>query len=98
VQWDVDVKARSSEARSPSGTPTPLRLGGRSARGGSAHVDHLATDDAPEEVRASSGTNLDRLRLLAARRDPANSLRLDPDDAPVAPRAGRFVDSVLPTR
>ena len=51
---------------------------------GSAYVNHIATDDAPEKVRASFGAGLDRLRLLKARYDPANLFRLNPNIAPMA--------------
>jgi FAD/FMN-containing dehydrogenase len=59
---------------------------------GSAYINHLATDDAPEKVRASFGTNFDRLRLLKARYDPANLFRLNPNITPVAPQPRRSSD------
>ena len=50
---------------------------------GSAYVNHLATDDRPEKVRASYGTNLDRLRQLKTRFDPSNLFRMNPNIAPL---------------
>ena len=49
---------------------------------GSAYVNHLALDDAPEKVRASYGTNHPRLAMLKARYDPTNLFRVNPNIQP----------------
>ena len=49
---------------------------------GSAYVNHLAVDDAPEKVRASYGTNHARLSLLKARYDPTNVFRVNANILP----------------
>ena len=49
---------------------------------GSAYVNHLATDDRPEKVRASFGTNYGRLRALKAVYDPTNLFRVNANIAP----------------
>ena len=49
---------------------------------GSAYVNHLATDDAPEKVRASFGENYARLRQVKANYDPSNLFRLNANIAP----------------
>ena len=88
-QWDFDVIAQWTEAGESERHTDWLRSNWAAAEPhmeGSAYINHLATDDAPEKVRASFGTNLDRLRLLKARYDPANLFRLNPNIAPVAPQ------------
>jgi FAD/FMN-containing dehydrogenase len=49
---------------------------------GMAYVNHLATDDRPEKVRASFGENYGRLRALKAKYDPKNLFRLTANVAP----------------
>ncbi|MGY1708363.1 FAD-binding oxidoreductase [Geodermatophilus sp. SYSU D00758] len=88
VQWDVDVIAQWTEAGESERHTDWLRSSWAAAEPhmkGSAYVNHLATDDPPEKVRASFGANLDRLRLLKARYDPGNLFRLNPNITPVAP-------------
>ncbi|MGY1700807.1 FAD-binding oxidoreductase [Geodermatophilus sp. SYSU D00766] len=88
VQWDVDVIAQWTEAGESGRHTDWLRSHWAAAEPhlqGSGYVNHLATDDPPEKVRASFGTNLDRLRLLKARYDPGNLFRLNPNITPVAP-------------
>jgi FAD/FMN-containing dehydrogenase len=92
AQWDVDVIAQWTEAGESERHTGWLRSNWAAAEPhmkGSAYINHLATDDAPEKVRASFGTNLDRLRLLKARYDPANLFRLNPNITPVAPQPRR---------
>ncbi len=52
----------------------PNRTAGRPHLDGSAYVNHIALDDAPEKIRASYGTNYRRLSLLKARYDPTKPL------------------------
>jgi FAD/FMN-containing dehydrogenase len=49
---------------------------------GSAYVNHIALDDAPEKVRASYGKNHRRLSLLKARYDPTNVFRVNANILP----------------
>jgi FAD/FMN-containing dehydrogenase len=49
---------------------------------GNAYVNHLAGDDRPEKVRASYGTNYDRLVALKRKYDPSNLFSLNPNIAP----------------
>jgi hypothetical protein len=44
---------------------------------GSAYVNHLASDDQPEKIRASYGNNYQRLRDLKTIYDPGNIFRLN---------------------
>ena len=49
---------------------------------GTAYVNHLATDDRPEKVRASFGENYARLRALKAKYDPRNLFRMNANITP----------------
>ena len=49
---------------------------------GSAYVNHISADDAPEKIRASYGSNHERLTALKARYDPSNLFRLNPNIRP----------------
>ena len=50
--------------------------------GETAYLNHIAADDPPEKVRASYGTNLERLRQLKTKYDPTNFFRLNPNITP----------------
>ena len=52
------------------------------ALGNTSYINHLAADDPPEKVRASYGTNLERLRQLKTKYDPTNFFRLNPNITP----------------
>jgi FAD/FMN-containing dehydrogenase len=49
---------------------------------GTAYVNHLASDDRPEKVRASFGQNYDRLRQIKRIYDPTNLFRMNANIAP----------------
>jgi len=49
---------------------------------GTAYVNHLASDDRPEKVRASFGENYARLRTLKAKYDPQNLFRMNANITP----------------
>lgn len=51
-----------------------------------SYINHISADDQPEKIRASYGTNYERLRQLKAIYDPNNLFRLNPNitPAPVA--------------
>lgn len=87
-QWDVDVIAQWADPAASAANTDWLRSVWASAEphlAGSAYVNHIAGDDPPEKVRASFGSNLDRLRTLKGRYDPTNLFRLNPNITPVAP-------------
>jgi hypothetical protein len=47
-----------------------------------SYINHIADDDRAEKVRASYGTNFDRLRQVRAKYDPGNLFRMNPNIAP----------------
>jgi FAD/FMN-containing dehydrogenase len=47
-----------------------------------SYINHIADDDGAEKVRASYGSNFDRLRQLKTKYDPANLFRLNPNITP----------------
>jgi FAD/FMN-containing dehydrogenase len=49
---------------------------------GSGYINHLSGDERPEQVRASYGSNLARLRQLKTSYDPANTFRMNPNITP----------------
>jgi FAD/FMN-containing dehydrogenase len=51
---------------------------------GSAYVNHLAADDRPEKVRASFGSNYQRLRELKKVYDPTNLFRVNANIPPAS--------------
>ncbi len=85
VQWDFDAigqwadpmeSARHIEwVRQAWDKMTP-------GLGSTGYINHLAADDPPEKVRASYGTNLERLRQLKTKYDPTNFFRLNPNITP----------------
>ena len=54
----------------------------RAAPKGSAYINHISADDAPEKVRASYGANHERLRILKGKYDPTNLFRNNPNIQP----------------
>ena len=49
---------------------------------GCGYINHLSGDEHPEQVRASYGSNLARLRQLKTSYDPANTFRMNPNITP----------------
>ena len=49
---------------------------------GAAYVNHIAGDDKPEKVRASSGENDEKLVALKDKYDPTNMFQLNPNIKP----------------
>jgi len=49
---------------------------------GSVYINHVAVDDRPEFIRASSGSNYNRLRELKSVSDPINPFRVNLNIAP----------------
>ena len=85
TQWDFDLIGQWADAaesarhiawvKSLWGKLEPHLLG-------TAYVNHLASDDRPEKVRASFGQNYDRLRKVKGVYDPTNLFRLNANIAP----------------
>jgi FAD/FMN-containing dehydrogenase len=49
---------------------------------GTTYINHMAGDDRPERIRASYGTNHDRLAAVKQKYDPENFFRLNPNIKP----------------
>jgi FAD/FMN-containing dehydrogenase len=49
---------------------------------GGAYVNHLAADDRPEKLRASYGSNYQRLLAVKRKYDPSNLFRFNPNIQP----------------
>lgn len=85
LQWDIDVIGQWEDAtestrhiqwvREVWGQMEPLMPH-------RAYINHIAEDDGTEKVRASYGSNFDRLRQVKAKYDPTNLFRLNPNIAP----------------
>jgi FAD/FMN-containing dehydrogenase len=85
AQWDFDLIGQWADAGESDGHVGWLRdAWGKTEPHlqGSAYINHLALDDAPEKVRASYGANHDRLRKVKAQYDPTNLFRLNPNVLP----------------
>jgi FAD/FMN-containing dehydrogenase len=85
AQWDFDVIGQWSDGSESERHIAWVRdtwLACLPFLDESGYVNHISGDDRPEKVRASYGTNLDRLRRLKARYDPANVLRMNPNITP----------------
>jgi hypothetical protein len=85
AQWDFDAIGQWADATTSDRHVTWVReiwsrfephLLGR------AYVNHLATDDSPEVIRASFGDNYTRLRQLKTSYDPTNLFRLNANIPP----------------
>jgi hypothetical protein len=84
-QWDFDLVGQWGEAPESDRHVAWLREAWRQCEphlDGSAYVNHLAADDAPEKVRASYGANHARLSELKARYDPDNVFHLNANIRP----------------
>jgi FAD/FMN-containing dehydrogenase len=85
AQWDLNVVAQwldpaESERHIAWGRQLWARI--EPLTGGSAYINHIAGDDRPERVRASYGTNYEKLVLLKNEYDPTNLFRLNPNIRP----------------
>ena len=78
--WDFDAIGQWTESRESTTHIDWVRSCWRGLEPhlqGTAYVNHLASDDRPEKVRASFGENYGRLRALKAKYDPTNLFRLN---------------------
>jgi FAD/FMN-containing dehydrogenase len=83
--WDVDVLGQwdnpaESDPHIPWVRATWDKMAPFMQAGG--YINHLAAEDPPEKVRASYGSNHERLRQLKAQYDPTNLFRLNPNITP----------------
>jgi FAD/FMN-containing dehydrogenase len=85
TQWDFDVITQWTDGpESPRHTSWLRSIWSQLEPHleGSGYVNHLATDDRPDKVRASFGDNYGRLRQLKAVYDPTNMFRMNPNIKP----------------
>jgi FAD/FMN-containing dehydrogenase len=83
--WDVNVVAQwldgaESERHIAWGRQLWARI--EPLTGGRVYINHFASDDRPERVRASYGANYARLAVLKRTYDPDNLFRLNPNIRP----------------
>jgi FAD binding domain/Berberine and berberine like len=85
AQWDFDAIGQWVE-----GSESPVHIGWlKDIWGklephlkGSVYINHVAADDGVEKIRASYGTNHQRLRTIKAKYDPANLFRVNANIPP----------------
>jgi FAD/FMN-containing dehydrogenase len=85
VQWDFDVIGQWADPAESARHIDWVRQAWDKMSpvlGDTGYINHLAADDPPDRVRASYGTNLERLRQLKTKYDPTNFFRLNPNIAP----------------
>ena len=85
TQWDFDAIgqwAEPSESQQHIAWVRTLWDSLQPHLEGSAYVNHIALDDAPEKIRASYGTNHGRLSQLKALYDPTNLFRVNANILP----------------
>ena len=85
VQWDLDAIAQWADPAESDRHVSWLRHAWSQFEphtAPSSYINHLSDDDHPEKIRASYGTNHDRLRRLKGVYDPTNLFRLNPNIRP----------------
>jgi FAD/FMN-containing dehydrogenase len=84
--WDFDAIGQWSELTESDGHTAWVRTAWDAFAphlgDGSGYINHLSGDERPEQVRASYGSNLARLRRLKAAYDPDNTFRMNPNIGP----------------
>jgi hypothetical protein len=84
-QWDFDTIGQWTDGAESAGHIAWVReMWGRLEPHlqGSAYINHISADDQPEKIRASFGTNYQRLRVIKAVYDKANQFRVNSNIAP----------------
>lgn len=85
TQWDVDLIGQWIDGAESDRHIDWLRTAWQQCEPhllGSAYVNHLADDDPAEKVRASYGSNHERLRRIKGAVDPANRFRVNANISP----------------
>ena len=85
TQWDFDAIGQWAEPAESTEHITWLRGVWDRCQPhleGSAYVNHIATDDSPEKIRASYGSNHAQLSMLKRRFDPTNLFRINANITP----------------
>jgi Berberine and berberine like len=85
VQWDLDAIAQWADPAESDRHISWLRHAWSEIERHTApasYINHISDDDRPEKIRASFGTNHDRLRRLKGVYDPTNLFRLNPNISP----------------
>ena len=85
VQWDFDAIGQWADTMESARHIEWVRQAWDKMTpglGSTGYINHHAADDPPEKVRASYGTNLERLRQLKTKYDPTNFFRLNPNITP----------------
>jgi FAD/FMN-containing dehydrogenase len=84
--WDFDALGQWAELAESDDHRSWLRTAWDSFTphlgDGSSYINHLSGEERPEQVRASYGSNLARLRQSKATYDPANTFRMNPNIEP----------------
>jgi FAD/FMN-containing dehydrogenase len=84
--WDFDAIGQWTELTESDGHTSWVRTAWDAFTPHLGHaggyINHLSGDDRPEQVRASYGTNLVRLRQLKTKYDPTNVFRMNPNINP----------------
>jgi len=84
-QWDLNIVAQwidPAQSEACIGWVRQVWAQMEPLTSGSAYINHIAGDDQPEKVRASYGTNYDKLVALKQKYDPANLFRLNANIKP----------------
>ena len=84
-QWDIDIIGQWEEAADSDRHIRWIRGVWDQMESLMEHrgyVNHIAEDDGADKIRASYGSNFDRLRQLKAKYDPTNLFHLNPNIAP----------------
>ena len=83
--WDVDAIGQWADGSDSDGHIATVRSAWDQMHPhleGSSYINHLSIDDRPETVRASYGSNLERLRRIKGTYDPENVFRMNPNITP----------------
>ena len=92
LQWDLDVVGQWTDPLSSDHQVAWVRdVWSRIELDAASptYINHISEDDRPETIRASYGSNHDRLRQLKAIYDPNNLFRLNPNIVPAPTAAAR---------
>ena len=92
LQWDLDVIGQWTEPSESDRHVAWVRdawSGVEPHAATATYINHISEDDRPDTIRASYGSNHERLRQLKAVYDPTNRFRLNPNIPPAPSAAAR---------